>query len=173
MDDDTMNPSEESSQTAADLLEEHMKHQYPNMDGNLRRSLAKIGAAIAAKDAEKAEAQSAQVIRLPTCPKVARGTPNSFLRGALFAAIQGKERGYLKGELLASREGVALRFTGAQLDQSDLDVWEQAVELVREQPLGHTCQFSIYGFLKAMGRNTGKNEHDWLKTRCGGLRPLV
>lgn len=166
MADDTMNPPEKPSQTgqaAVDLLEEQMKRQYPNMDEHLRRSLAKIGASIAAKDVKKAEAQSAQVIRLPICRKAARGTPNSFLRGALFAAIQGKERGYLKGELLASREGVALRFTGMQLDQLDLDVWEQAVELVREQPLGHVCQFSIYGFLKAMGRSTSQKEHDWLK----------
>jgi hypothetical protein len=39
----------------------------------------------------------ARVIQLPLWPEATRGTPNSFLRGALFAAIQGKER---KGNIL-------------------------------------------------------------------------
>ena len=47
----------------------------------------------------------ARVIQLPLWPEATRGTPNSFLRGALFAAIQGKEREYIKGQLLvAARE---------------------------------------------------------------------
>lgn len=106
---------------------------------------------------------SAEVIRLPVWPEPTRGTPNSFLRGALFAAIQGKERQYLKGQMLACREGIKIRFTGMQLDQSDLDVWEQAVELARFHPLGNICQFSIHGFLKALERDTGKGQYEWLK----------
>jgi hypothetical protein len=50
-----------------------------------------------------------------------------------------------------------------QLDQSDLDVWEQAAELARPHPLGNVCHFSLHGFLKALGRNTGKKDHEWLK----------
>ena len=105
----------------------------------------------------------ARVIQLPLWPEATRGTPNSFLRGALFAAIQGKEREYIKGQLLASRDGIKIRFTGMQLDQSDLDVWEQAAQLASSHPLGNVCHFSIYGFLKALGRNTGSKDHEWLK----------
>jgi len=105
----------------------------------------------------------AEIIQLPLWGEVTRGTPNSFLRGALFAAIQGKEREYIKGQMLASRDGIKIRFTGMQLDQSDLDVWEQAAELARSHPLGNVCHFTIYGFLKALGRNTGKRDHEWLK----------
>src|SRR5947208_11364678 len=71
----------------------------------------------------------ANVVQLPLWPELTRGAPNTFLRGALFAAIQGKERRALKGELLACQKGQSIRFTGWQLDQSDLDVWEQAAEL--------------------------------------------
>jgi hypothetical protein len=35
---------------------------------------------------------------LPYWPDATRGTPNSFLRGSLFAAIQGKDRRYLLRE---------------------------------------------------------------------------
>jgi hypothetical protein len=107
--------------------------------------------------------KTTEIITLPLWPEATRGTPNSFLRGALFAAIHGKEREYIKGQLLASRDGIKIRFTGMQLDQSDLDVWEQAAELARSHPLGNVCYFHIHGFLKALGRSTGKTDHEWLK----------
>ncbi len=107
--------------------------------------------------------QSAQIIQLPLWPEPVRGVPNSALRGALFAAIQGKTRRALKGELLAVQDGMQLRFTGWQLDQSDLDVWEQALHLAREHPLGTRCMFTAHAFLKALGRKTGKSDHEWLK----------
>src|SRR5665811_1771927 len=78
--------------------------------------------------------QTSKIIQLPLWPEPTRGTPNSFLRGALFAAIQGKERRALKGELLACQKGYEIRFTGWQLDQSDLDVWAQAAHLAAKNP---------------------------------------
>lgn len=107
--------------------------------------------------------QTAKVVQLPFWPEPTRGVPSSALRGALFAAIQGKDRQYLKGELLAVQQGVEIRFTGMQLDQSDLDVWEQALHLARHYPLGTHCNFTAHAFLKALGRKTGKKDHEWLK----------
>src|SRR5207248_8611155 len=66
-----------------------------------------------------------KVIQLPLWLEHTKGTPNSFLRSALFAAIQGKERQAFKRELLAAQKGTTIRFTGWQLDQSNLDPWEQ------------------------------------------------
>jgi hypothetical protein len=105
----------------------------------------------------------AKIIQLPVWPEPARGVPNSVLRGALFAAIQGKDRKALKRELLTVQQGIEIRFTGWQLDQADMDVWEQALHLVRQHPLGTRCDFSAHAFLKALGRNTGKSQHEWLK----------
>jgi hypothetical protein len=107
--------------------------------------------------------QTAKVIQLPLWPEPKRGVPNSTLRGALFAAIQGKDRRYMKRELLPAPDGIEIRFTGMQLDQSDLDVWEQALHLARQHPLGTRCHFTAHGFLKALGRKTGKSDHEWLK----------
>lgn len=104
----------------------------------------------------------AQVIQLPLWPEPARGTPNSFLRSALFAAIQGKTRRALKGELLGAQKGYSVKFTGWQLDQSDLDVWEQAIHLARMHPLGTECTFRANAFLKAIGRCNGKKDYAWL-----------
>lgn len=109
------------------------------------------------------EKSPVSTMQLPPWSETTRGTPNSFLRGALFAAIHGKEREYLKRQVLASRDDISIRFTGMQLDQSDLDVWEEAAELAHRHPLGNVCEFSLYSFLKALGRNTGKKDHEWLK----------
>jgi hypothetical protein len=162
----------DSHNQAREFLEKQLETEAPNLTADMRRSLASMGAHLAERKAEQAKATHSQptpkkepatVLQLPLWSEATRGTPNSFLRGALFAAIQGKERAYLKGQLLASRDGIKIRFSGMQLDQSDLDVWEQAAELARSHPLGNVCHFSIYGFLKALGRNTGSKDHEWLK----------
>jgi TrfA protein len=109
------------------------------------------------------------VYQLPLWPEPTRGVPNPVLRGALFAAVQGKNRAVFQRELLACQKGLQIRFTGIQLDQSDLDVWEQGLHLARLHPLGTRCEFSVYSFLKALGRKTGKSEHEWLKNSFARL----
>ena len=55
----------------------------------------------------------AKVIQLPLWPEAKRGAPNAVLRGALFPAIQGKNRiGLLRKELIATQDGVRIRYTG-------------------------------------------------------------
>jgi hypothetical protein len=116
-----------------------------------------------------ARARDSKIYQLPIWPEPTRGIPNPVLRGALFAAVQGKNRAVFQRELLACQKGLQIRFTGIQLDQSDLDVWEQALHLARLHPLGTRCEFSVYGFLKALGRKTGKSEHEWLKNSFARL----
>ena len=36
--------------------------------------------------------------------------------------------------------------------------------MARSHPLGTQCRFSAHGFLKALGRQTGKKDHEWLKS---------
>ena len=110
----------------------------------------------------------AEVIQLPLWPEAKRGAPNAVLRGALFAAVH-KDRRYLESELLAAQDGITVRFTGKQLDQADLDVWEQALHLARTQALGTECHFTAHGFLKALDRSTGKRDHKWLSSTFARL----
>ena len=49
--------------------------------------------------------------------------PNSVVSGVC----------YIK---MASQDGITIKYTGEQLNQSDLDVWETIVNLARDQPLG-------------------------------------
>lgn len=109
---------------------------------------------------------------LPNWPSAIRGTPNACLRSALFAGIQGKERmAYKKRTLLAAVDGIEVRYLGIQLNQSDLDVWMQIVHLSRQQLPGFSVIFSAHALLTALGRGSGKSQHEWLKesmARLGG-----
>ena len=115
------------------------------------------------KTAQEEPRRRAKVIQLPLWPETKRGAINAVLRSALFAAIQGKGRVALEREIVAAQQGIEIRFTGWQLSQSELDVWEQILHLARTQATGTECYFTAHGFLKAMGRQTGKSDHEWLK----------
>ena len=106
--------------------------------------------------------EATQAIQLPLWPEPKRGTPNSFIRSALFAAIQSKDRIFLKEATLASQKGIAVKFTGEQLNQEDLTVWETLAHLARQHPLGHTCEFTAHGLLNSLGMHTGLSQHKQL-----------
>ena len=122
------------------------------VDKGLQKSLDRLGKTVAAR-------QETRAIQLPLWPEPKRGTPNSFIRSALFAAIQAKDRTFIKGELLASQNGVEVRFTGEQLNQEDLTLWETLAHMVRSHPLGETSSFTAHGLLKAMNLPAGGAAH--------------
>ena len=65
----------------------------------------------------------ARVVRLPLWPEELRTCPSCVLRSALFGVVQRGRRKALEGEILATWEGVIIRYIGWRLDQADLDVW--------------------------------------------------
>ena len=111
-------------------------------------------------------------VSMPEWPEPVRGAPNPFLRCALFAAVQGKQRRvFKKRTLLASTRDIAIKLQGVQLDQSDLDVWLQILHLSRKQLPGMPVTFSAYSLLKALNRDRGKGQYQWLAdsmARLGG-----
>ena len=114
--------------------------------------------------------EEVRTLQLPLWPEPVRGVPNSVLRSALFGAVRRGKRAYQDAVKKASVDGVIVIHTGPQLDQADLDVWEHCLHLARTSELGTTIQFTAHSFLKAIGRSTGKSQHDWLK---GSLRRLM
>lgn len=109
---------------------------------------------------EKATTQSlSKEIKLPDWPSTKRATPNSFLRSALFPAIQSKDREFLDDVVLASQKGIEIKFTGKQLNQEDLTLWEVLVHLTKSNPLGSVCDFSCYELLKSMELGTSAMDY--------------
>ena len=103
-----------------------------------------------------------ETLQLPLWPAIKRGTPNTFLRSALFCAIQSKDRQFLKEEVLASQEGISVKFTGQQLNQEDLSLWETLVHMARDLPLGELLTCSAHSILMAQGLPTGGEQHKQL-----------
>lgn len=105
------------------------------------------------------EAKYLPVGKLETTP-----TPNVILRSSLFGVVQKGARRYEERTLKASLNGCTVKYTGKQLDQSDLDVWLECIRRCQGDPLGKTIRFSAHAFLKSLGQATGKSQHEWLKS---------
>jgi hypothetical protein len=103
---------------------------------------------------------------LPGWHSECRGVPNGILRSALFAAIRPThERRRIKRETLASVDGLTVIYTGDQLDQGDLDVYEGELHfaMMHGIPLGKPVLHSDAAFLKSLGRGTGRKEYTRLR----------
>lgn len=79
-----------------------------------------------------------------------RALPNAVLRSALFAVIGKGQRARLDGITINSQAGIALTYTGEQLDQSDLDLWAAQLHLLRNHPLNQELHTSMYALLKGL-----------------------
>ena len=112
-------------------------------------------------------------VQLPLWAEVCRGVPNSVLRSALFGVVRRGPRSFQQRVQKASVEGIKIIHTGPQLDQADLDVWEQALQLARTGGLGCRIQFTASQFLKSIGRDNGKSQHEWLKGAFARLAASV
>jgi TrfA protein len=97
-------------------------------------------------------------VQLPLWQDEMRAVPNGILRSALFAAIQPGARRYIDGESIAALSGVEIKYTGQQLDQGDLGVWEAVLHVAQEHNLGNRCQVSTYKLLRLLGlKDSGNN----------------
>ncbi|AYC31621.1 hypothetical protein D3880_04090 [Pseudomonas cavernae] len=80
-----------------------------------------------------------------------RALPNAILRSAVFAVIGRGQRVRLDGMTINSQAGIALTYTGEQLDQSDLDLWAAQLHLLRNHPLDQEYHTSMYALLRCLG----------------------
>ena len=129
------------------------------METNLNDKVQSIAERALAKSADKA-------VTLPAWPDNKRGVPNTFLRSALFSAIKpvkDEDRENLTRVVCASQNGFTIIYTGKQLNQDDLVLWETLVDMAKPTPLGICCEFTAYEILKSMGLGDGSREREHLK----------
>jgi hypothetical protein len=103
------------------------------------------------------------IAQLVKWPEEFRGVPNTILRSALFGAVGRGARTTNIATRIASYNSAIIMHGGPQLDQADFDVWQQSLHYSRTSLLGHSFEVSAYSFLKAIGRDTGKSQREWLK----------
>jgi hypothetical protein len=117
--------------------------------------------------------QPAPAATLPLWPDIVRAVPNGFLRSALFGAIGKGRRRFVKGEEIASLEGLQVLYTGERLDQSDLDVYESVLHALRVQAMGEKCHVTTYALLKLLGKQDTGGNRQVLHERLIRLRSTV
>lgn len=116
------------------------------------------------------------VYQLPLFPEETRPVSNDMARSALFSCVQGKDRQMLEKTLLATVDGVEIRFTGRQFNQDDHDVLMQLVFMARHKPLGDTVTIPANAILKSLGRGSSGKEylqlHDEIERLVSGTISL-
>lgn len=114
------------------------------------------------------EVKPVKQMSLELWPDAVRGVPNAVLRGALFGIALDRKI-HKTRTVIAAVDGIEIRFKGQAFNQTDLDVWEMLLHLGRFQPLGDRVEFTAHAFLQALGRGTGKTQHEQLKEEISRL----
>lgn len=99
---------------------------------------------------------------LPAVSDWMRAMPNHIARSSLFAPVARGKKKVHKDSILISRGDVVIKFSGEQLDESQADVWMQAMHQAIAVPLGEPVVITRATFLRSIGRQTGNYEYKWL-----------
>ncbi len=123
-------------------------------------------AARAAEAQSRIEAQreviAPQQLFLPGLEDFMRAMPNHIARSSLFAPVARGRKRIHKDVVLISRADAVIKFWGEQLDESQADVWMQAMYEASRRPLGEPVVIKRAEFLRSIGRQTGNYEYKWL-----------
>ena len=116
----------------------------------------------AAERAEGAAAETPRQLFLPGMDELMRAMPNHIARSSLFAPVAPGRKKMHDGTVLVSRSDAVIRFKGKQLDESQADVWLQAMYEATKQPLGEPVIINRAEFLRSIGKNTSGENYKWL-----------
>jgi hypothetical protein len=108
------------------------------------------------------EAIAPQHLFLPGLADFMRAMPNHIARSSLFAPVARGRKRIHKDTVLVSRADAVIKFWGEQLDESQADVWMQAMHEASRRPLGEPVVIKRAEFLRSIGRQTGNYEYKWL-----------
>lgn len=117
------------------------------------------------KNAENKAAETPVPVFLPGVEEFMRTMPNHIARSSLFAPVAAGRKKIHKDSILISRSDAVIKFWGEQLDESQADVWMQAMHEASKYQLGEPVIINRAAFLRSMGRHTGNYEYKWLH-RC-------
>lgn len=106
---------------------------------------------------------------LPGMDEFMRAMPNHIARSSLFAPVARGRKKLHKDTVLVSRADAVIRFSGEQLDESQADVWMQAMHEASKHPLGEPVAIRRASFLRSIGRHVGNYEYKWLQRAMEAL----
>lgn len=126
----------------------------------MERARAKVQSIQTAAEQE-AEAKPVKMF-LPGLDEFMRAMPNHIARSSLFAPVAAGRKKMHDGTILVSRADAEIRFKGKQLDESQADVWLQAMYEASKQQLGGAFIIHRAAFLRSIGRAPSGQNYQWL-----------
>lgn len=107
---------------------------------------------------------------LPEIFEDKRAVPNCFLRGALFGMVR-KGRRALVGDMpIFTMSQYDLTFTGYELDQNDLEVWDTLMYLAKSRGVDSELRITLYDLCQQMRLSPTKKTYDRLVARVERLQ---
>ena len=148
---------------AAEFLEKQLETQAPNLDLDMRRALASLGAKLAERKTEEIKAQqsrpqTAKILQFPLpFGEDTRAVSNPLARCALFAPV--KERQHFRDYITVGEvDGVKIEIKGEQLNQDDQDALIQFFTMANHRAIGETIFLRVNPILRGLGRGNHKSQ---------------
>ena len=111
------------------------------------------------------EREAAKIHQMDFWPDTHMGVPNELARSALFAAIKPPKKGtrkLLEQALIAAQGEYSITYTGQQLDQEHIDIFEGIMHFARRVQEGNQVRVTRYALLKLLGKGDSRPEYDAL-----------
>ncbi len=134
--------------------------------GNSLEWLKKKAAEVAA-NAEKKAAETTKELFLPGFDLGAM--PNHLNRSSFIAPIARGRRKFHRQTKMVSRSDCVLEYTGEQLDEADGDILMALLFFAQRHPLGTPVKLNRAELLRKLGRDTGKQQYEWLHRRIKAM----
>lgn len=106
---------------------------------------------------------------LPEIFQERRAIPNPFLRSALFGMIRKGKRQLVKDEQIMSMSQYDIFFSGEQLDQNDLEVWDTLMYLAKKSAIDNELTISLYELCKHLNYADQKKSRERILARAKRL----
>ena len=87
---------------------------------------------------------------LPEIFEEKRAIPNCFLRGALFGMVRKGRRALVESKPIFTMSQYEVSFSGSELDQNDLEVWDTLMYLAKERHVDNELRITLYDLCKQL-----------------------
>ena len=134
--------------------------------GNSLEWLKNKATAVAA-NAEQKAAETTKELFLPGFDLGAM--PNHLNRSSFIAPIARGRRKFHRQTKMVSRSDCVLEYTGEQLDEADGDILMALLFFAQRHPLGTPVRLNRAELLRKLGRDTGKQQYEWLHRRIKAM----
>lgn len=107
---------------------------------------------------------------LPDIFEDRRAIPNCFLRGALFGMVRKGRRALVDNQPIFTMSQYQVSFTGHELDQNDLELWDTLMYLAKERNVDSELRISLYDLCQQMRLSFTKTAYVALGARLSRLQ---